>query len=540
MQLTKDTEISTINRHMSDFSELSQILPLHQISKIKDILENENPLPKEKLASHLTMIILMANLASQKRKDVPVKRSTFLKYQRSISKTLQYDSSTKTVSFEYHLKDPSKLIKGLEDVISPYRFVVGVHEKPDDVMSHLSAVHMRKEAGRKRDLGNKINDEITKIAETQETIWGFVGKTMDLIEARTSRPATKAAYNLLLQATFMNCCRADDLKNTDIKTFEVIPDKHLGRMLRAFVPETKTGTRFVYFFPCKGRCDPLLALDSYLQWTDPIPKTRTTDEDARYEYQLLRNSLLGSYDGFISKQSDESIFKIPNGPKAHLGRHVTASYLSNNEMDKEATLYGNWSAAREEGVSRVAKARYMHTIEKSPPSYLFAFLSGFYNITAERACELVDPNSNPCEQDKNIPMISDIETLMARYGKNAEIIPMDVLVFLCSYARFKNNKGKEYKLQARSSRGVPDFPDNGRTALYNALTAAHVKRQKLALSSDDPSTPPDKIKPSNPPNTPPDSDSISSIDVTCSNAGSLVLSQELSFNRCPDISGDSS
>ena len=180
-------------------------------------------------------------------------------------------------------------------------------------------VHARK-AGHNSKISNNIDLEISKIAQTRESTWGFIDKTLDLIDARTIHSTTRAAYSFLIQLTFMNCCAVNDLKNADPKSFEIIENEYLGRILRALVPETKTSIeRFMYFFPSKGRCDPLLALNSYLQYVGPIKKTQTTDEKAQYTHQILRDSLISSYDRFISKVLQSNIFRISNRPKAHLG-----------------------------------------------------------------------------------------------------------------------------------------------------------------------------------------------------------------------------
>lgn len=383
------------------------------------------------------MVILTVDV-SNKRKGSAAKLSTYTKYRRYIARSLTYDSNTKTVYFEYHLKKTDDLELGLRQIIPPYKFVIHVHKKSVDWKKHLLSAHERK-AGHKSIISNNIGLEISKIAQTRESTWGFIGRTLDLIDARTTQTATRAAYSFLLQLTFMNCCSFNDLKNADPKTFEIIENKYLGRILRALVPETKTSIeRFLYFFPSKGRCDSLLALDSYLQCVGPIKKTQTTDEKAQYTHQLLRDSLIVSYDRFISKVSEENIFRISNGPKAHLGRHMMASYLGNYDMKIEATLYGNWAAEREKGVSRIADTRYMHTITKTPPSYLFAFLSGFYEKTIEGDYVLADSHSNPLEQDAELCMIFDENMLRKRYAEIANVVPLDVLSFLFSYAKSKS------------------------------------------------------------------------------------------------------
>lgn len=424
---------------MSEFSELVRILPLDQVAEIKRILSRGDPIPLQRLASLLTMVILTVNM-SKKRKSSPIKLSTFTKYRRNVAKSLYYDMSSKTVFFEYHLKNTQDLQEGLEQAIAPYNFVVKVHKKPIDWQKQLSSVHERK-AGHRSILNNNVGAEISKLAETKDSTWSFIERTMDLIEARTRQPTTRVAYRFLLQLTFMNCCRANDLKNADPSTFQIIADPHLGRILRAFVPETKTSIeRFIYFFPCKGRCDPLLALDSYLLWVGPVPKTQTTDEETQYDYQLLQDTLLISYDRFIAKESKENIFKIPNGPKAHLGRHLMASYLGNNSLKSEATLYGNWSVERQEGVSKMADSRYMHTVKKSPPSYLFAFLSGYYKKSNQGEYVLAETLYNPLDYDKTLPITTNEKLICRRYGKNAKVIPKDALLYLYSYVQQKRKQ----------------------------------------------------------------------------------------------------
>lgn len=421
---------------MSDFVELTKILPLEQVAEIKAILDKGPPLPSQRLASLLTMVILTVAI-SKKKKGSTVKLSTYTKYRRYIARSLTYDSITKTVYFEYHLKKTDDLEWGLGQIIPPYRFVIHVYKKPVDWKKHLLIVHARK-AGHNSKISNNIDLEISKIAQTRESTWGFIDKTLDLIDARTIHSTTRAAYSFLIQLTFMNCCAVNDLKNADPKSFEIIENEYLGRILRALVPETKTSIeRFMYFFPSKGRCDPLLALDSYLQYVGPIKKTQTTDEKAQYTHQILRDSLISSYDRFISKVSEENIFRISNGPKAHLGRHLMASYLGNCDLKREATLYGNWATASEENVSHMADTRYMHTITKTPPSYLFALLSGFYEKTTRNNYILADPRSNPLEQDAELRMTSDEDKLRARYAENADVVPLNVLSFLFSYAKSK-------------------------------------------------------------------------------------------------------
>lgn len=467
---------------MSDFVELTNILPLEQVAEIKAILDKGPPLPAKRLASLLTMVILTVNI-SKKRKGSAIKLSTYTKYRRYIARSLTYDAPTKTVYFEYHLKKTDDLELGLEQTIPPYNFVIHVHKKPVDWQKHLLSVHERK-AGQKSMISNNIGLEISKIAQTRESTWGFIERTLDLIDTCTIQPSTRAGYSFLLQLTFMNCCRVNDLQNADPKTFEIIENEYLGRILRALVPETKTSIeRFLYFFPTKGRCDPLLALDSYFQCVGPIKKTQTTDEKSQYTNQLLRDTLIVSYDRFISKASEENIFRIPNGPKAHLGRHLMASYLGNYDLKSEATLYGNWATGREEGVSRMADTRYMHTIKKTPPSYLFAFLSGFYEKTAGNNYVLADPHSNPLKQDAELRMISDENMLRARYAENADVVPLDVLSFLFSYARSKpllqtvsnwTRNPSRKKVRARKTRTPPLTPQSTGAPITPVTTTENV------------------------------------------------------------------
>ncbi|CDH15470.1 probable Recombinase Flp protein [Zygosaccharomyces bailii ISA1307] len=431
---------------MSDFVELTKILPLEQVAEMRAILDKGPPLPSPRLASLLTIIILTVDI-SRKRNGSAVKLSTYKKYRRYIAKSLTYDSNTKTVYFEYHLKKSDDLELGLEQIIPPYRFVIHMHKKPVDWQKRLLSVHDRK-AGHKSIISNNIGLEISKIAQTKESTWGFIDRTLDLIDACTIHAATRAAYSFLLQLTFMNCC-------------SIIDNKYLGRTLRALVPETKTSIeRFLYFFPSKGKCDPLLALDSYLQCVGPINKTQTTDEKAHYTHQLLRDTLLISYDRFISKVSEENIFRIPNGPKAHLGRHMMASYLGNYGLKREATLYCNWATEREEGVSRMADTRYMHTIKKSPPSYLFAFLSGYYEKTTDSDYVLTDPHSNPLEQDAEQRMIFDENMLRQRYAENANVVQLGVLSFLFSYAKSKSLLQTVNKRTKPSRKRSPSTPQS--------------------------------------------------------------------------------
>lgn len=52
---------------MSDFVELTKILPLEQVAEIKAILDKGPPLPSQRLASLLTMVILTVDISKKKK-----------------------------------------------------------------------------------------------------------------------------------------------------------------------------------------------------------------------------------------------------------------------------------------------------------------------------------------------------------------------------------------------------------------------------------------------------------------------------------------
>lgn len=188
----------------------------------------------------------------------------------------------------------------------------------------------------------------------------------------------------MLLATVFYCCRQGDLTNADPATFAAVDHEYLGQFVQCLVTGTKTrNARFIDLYPLAGEYDPIVALDSLLRITEPQNKVITSSFAVTQEYQLLRSGLAGTYDKFLTKTCPIPILKIKNGRKPHFGRHLMASYLNKHDLGQHVAPLGNWNDCDGAIGSSNAKGKYGHR-RRELPSYLYAFLSGYYELIKAR------------------------------------------------------------------------------------------------------------------------------------------------------------
>lgn len=234
--------------------------------RMKAILDAADMFPKEEFASLLAMLIIRAY--SQVRE---INRSTFIKYRMSIVKSLQFNDKKRVITFAYHLKDAENLKRQLNYMFSPIEFSITSLKKELSTEEILLRLDKAEESSDVSQVSSAA-DEIGKLLSDNPDVWSIISNLREVIEKAAAKPQTRAEYKFLLLLKFLNCCRQSDLKNADPKTFEIIQNSYVGRMLRVLVTETKNSKpRYIYFFPVLGATnDPLLALDELFRTVSPV------------------------------------------------------------------------------------------------------------------------------------------------------------------------------------------------------------------------------------------------------------------------------
>ncbi|KOG96035.1 uncharacterized protein DI49_5675 (plasmid) [Saccharomyces eubayanus] len=367
-----------------------------------------------------------------------IKRATFLSYNTIISKSLQYDVVKKTLQFKYKTQKAAilqaslqKLIPGWEFTIIPY---YGQKEQ-SDVTDIVSNLQLQFESPEEVEKGNSHSKKMLKaLLNEDESVWNIAEKILDSFEYTSRYTKTKAQYQFLFLATFVNCARFSDIKNVDPQSFKLIQNEYLGVIIQCLVTETKTGvSRHIYFFSAKGRLDSLVYLDEFLRYSEPVPKriNKTSSSSGnKQQYQLLKDNLVRSYNKALKSNAPYSILAIKNGPKSHIGRHLMTSFLSMKGLTELTNVVGNWSDKR---ASVVARTTYTHQVTAIPDHY-FALVSGYYGYD-QISKEMIPwkDETNPIEEWRHIEQLKGSTGGSTRYAAWNGIIAQEVLDYLSSY-----------------------------------------------------------------------------------------------------------
>lgn len=376
---------------------------------------------------------------------------------------MTFDSETKIVSFKHYTGGLEELLEQLNEFFQPIKFSV----------KSIRAVSLRAALERKArwkvPTGHVKHEGKTGVTECFKDLMRNVTSlprdilepVIQKIDGYTRKASTRVEFPLLFLATVFNCCRQSDVTNIDPSTFEIVEHEYLGKIVRCLVTETKTRqARHVDFYPVAGRYDPITALHCLLCETKPPKKPFTTSKETSQEYQLLRSALVGTYDRFLAKTTPFPVFEIKNGPKSHFGRHLMASYLSKCNLGQCVTALGNWSDPDKTIGNSTARSKYVYRVSENP-SYLCAFLSGYFRLSQDREgnvldCSVIDEACVP-------PVVTlgaaetDAETDLEKiYHDWAGIIHPDVLAFIRRYNELKTD-GEPVGREALT----PMTPDGG-------------------------------------------------------------------------------
>ena len=412
----------------SVFEELISKNLMSLMEELMSMLTNEKEFQRERFASLLAYMIMATGELEEK------KLSTFTKYSRRIRQTVEFDSNNQIVRFEYHLKNPTELKETLDKAFKPVVFEIKSKKK---VVSMLELAAKLDKRG-SDSAGGTVASEVSKLVREEE-IWLLLVNVKNTIQEKVRKSSLRAELTYILTASFFNCCRHSDLRNADPATFELVPNKYVGHVVRVLVCETKTRKpRFIYFFPVNTAADPLVALHDLFSSTFPSKKSRTSERKQEQEWQMLRDASINNYDRFVGKHATESVFAIKHGPKSHLGRHLMSSYLAYTHHGEWVSPYGNWSAGKGTIESSVARAKYAH-VQAEIPSDLFAFLSQYYQESKSGDFELNDTSKDPTKLVRH--SASQLE-INRTYGPWSRLVNKDVLGFVHSYAMAKRYEGK--------------------------------------------------------------------------------------------------
>ncbi|QLQ82056.1 hypothetical protein HG537_0G03110 [Torulaspora globosa] len=221
----------------------------------------------------MVMLLLkytVAKSGNRKGRKCEIKRNTFDRYRRVVSKSVAIKSKDpKIIGFSYFIgRQPD-----LQDEINEYFEVVtfeitsakkssmkSVLERCDDIWGGLEA---QKELSTVDEAFKKL------LAGTKSLHDDILRPVIEVFQAHTRLATTRAEYPFMFLATIFNCCRQSDLAKADPSTFTLVNHEYLGPIVQCLVTETKTRVpRFIEFYPVAGAYDPIVALDLLLRSTE--------------------------------------------------------------------------------------------------------------------------------------------------------------------------------------------------------------------------------------------------------------------------------
>ncbi|SCV05620.1 LANO_0H11496g1_1 [Lachancea nothofagi CBS 11611] len=273
---------------------------------------------------------------------------------------------------------------------------------------------------------------------SRQTSWPVIQAAKDAIEENAPHES-REAFRLILLATSLNSCSVGDLEKAEVSTFEIVPSKSRGSLIRVKVGETNTTTRYLYFPPGEDELDLLVALHEFFSAADPT----NFSQGSQQQCQLFAKSTGDSYCKFIQAQDLSEKLRIQ-------GSHETRS-----------------------------NANLLSKIPFSSPKIsekVLAAATGF----DDRNVQSSDLKRN--SEADSILVRQESRHGHDRYGKWAEVVNREVLNYLNSYHSFKN---KATRVASAAGSNDSNVPTNAETdSLKNATSSVGNFYQGISRSAN--------------------------------------------------------